>query len=130
MIILTIRTDKPDAELGLYDGKKPLAQITWQAHRELAETIHIRVEALLKQEQKDWQDIEGIVCFAGPGSFTGLRIGLSVGNAIAYGRSAPIVSTRGDSWAQDGIKRLLASDTDPLALPEYGAEAHITAPRK
>jgi tRNA threonylcarbamoyladenosine biosynthesis protein TsaB len=130
MIILTIKTDNPKAELGLYNGTEQLAHETWQAHRELAETIHGKIEQLLKSNQKDWQDIAGIVCFAGPGSFTGLRIGLSVGNALAYGVSAPIVSARGETWANDGIKRLLAGEADPLALPEYGAEAHITTPRK
>jgi tRNA threonylcarbamoyladenosine biosynthesis protein TsaB len=130
MIILTIRTDKPEAELGLYNDDTQLAHEVWQAHRELAETIHIRIESLLKKSQKDWSDIAGIVCFAGPGSFTGLRIGLSVGNALAYGVSVPIVSAKGETWTQDGIMRLLAGEADPLALPEYGAEAHITTPRK
>jgi tRNA threonylcarbamoyladenosine biosynthesis protein TsaB len=130
MIILTMKTDNPEAELGLYDGDKLLAKEVWQAHRELAETIHSKIEELLKKEKKTWQAIQGIVCFAGPGSFTGLRIGLGVGNALAYGLQVPIVSTKTSSWAQIGIKRLLAGETDPLALPEYGAEAHITTPRK
>lgn len=130
MIILTIKTDNPEAELALYDDDTQLAQEVWHAHRQLAETIHLKIEELLKKQHKDWQDITGIVCFAGPGSFTGLRIGLSVGNALAYGLSALIVSTNGEQWAEEGIKRLLAGDSDPLALPEYGAEAHITTPRK
>jgi tRNA threonylcarbamoyladenosine biosynthesis protein TsaB len=129
MIILTIKTDSPAAEIGLYEEDDRLARETWQAHRELAETIHTKIEELLRGQGKDWHDIGGIVCFAGPGSFTGLRIGLSVGNALAYGLSALIASTKGDSWAHEGIQRLLAGDGDPLALPEYGAEAHITKPR-
>lgn len=130
MIILTIKTDNPEAELGLYDGNSQLAYETWQAHRELAETIHKKIAEVLKRAGKDWDDIGGIVCFAGPGSFTGLRIGLSVGNALGYGLSVPIVSQKTEAWIKDGIKRLLAGKADPLALPEYGAEAHITTPRK
>jgi tRNA threonylcarbamoyladenosine biosynthesis protein TsaB len=130
MIILTLKTDNPEAELALYNGDVLLAQETWQAHRMLAETIHSKIEELLKKEKLDWQSIGGIVCFAGPGSFTGLRIGLSVGNALAYGLSVPIVSAKTPTWAKDGVSRLLAGEKDPLALPEYGAEAHITTPRK
>lgn len=130
MMILTIKTDNPDAEIALFEDTGELAREVWHAHRQLAETIHQKIEALLKDKDKDWQNIQGIVCFAGPGSFTGLRIGISVGNALAYGLSAPIVSAKGDTWAQDGIRRLLAGDKDPLALPEYGAEAHITQQRK
>jgi tRNA threonylcarbamoyladenosine biosynthesis protein TsaB len=130
MMILTIKSDNPEAEIALYEDHTQLAQEKWQAHRMLAETIHTKIEALLKSKQKEWRGITGIVCFAGPGSFTGLRIGLSVGNALSYGLSAPIVATRGTSWTEDGIKRLLDGDADPLALPEYGAEAHITQQRK
>ena len=81
MLILTIRTDKPEAEIGLFEDNKQLAYEMWQAHRELSDTIHKKIEKLLKSQKKDWQNIDGIVCFKGPGSFTGLRIGLTVGNA-------------------------------------------------
>lgn len=130
MIILTIKTDNPTAEISLYKDDSRLAHEAWQAHRELSETIHTKIEELLRGQQKDWHDIGGIVCFAGPGSFTGLRIGLGVGNALAYGLSALIVSTKGDRWTQEGIKRLLSGEADLLALPEYGAEAHTTTPRQ
>jgi|SRR5581483_1333913 len=130
MMILTIKTDNPEAEIAIYERTTEIGHETWHAHRVLAETLHTKISELLKDKGKDWQDVQGIVCFAGPGSFTGLRIGLSVGNALAYGLSVPIVSTKGKSWARAGIKRLLAGDKDQLALPEYGAEAHITQQRK
>ncbi len=47
MIILTIRTDKPEAEIGLYDGEQQLAYEMWSAHRQLAETIHTKIKELL-----------------------------------------------------------------------------------
>lgn len=130
MIILTLKTDQPEAELCLYDDDKLLHQETWEAHRQLAETVHLKVADLLKHAGMDWQDIEGIVCFKGPGSFTGLRIGLSLANATAYGVDANIVSQQGTDWRQAGIKRLLAGESEEVAMPEYGAEAHITKQRK
>jgi tRNA threonylcarbamoyladenosine biosynthesis protein TsaB len=128
MIILSIRTDKPEAELGLFDSKKQLAYETWQAHRQLAETVHQKIEALLKQQQKDWADLEGIICFQGPGSFTGLRIGLTVANTLSYGIGIPIVATKGEDWVPTGLSRLEHHESDPLALPHYGAPVHITKP--
>ena len=130
MIIFTIRTDKPEAEIALYNDATEITQEVWYAHRQLAETIHTKMEALLKSKGKDWKDVQGIVCFTGPGSFTGLRIGLSVGNALAYGLSVPIVGTEGEAWLQEGITRLQNGDKDQIALPEYGSEAHTTLPRK
>jgi len=130
MIILTIRTEKPEAEIGLYDGERQLAYETWQAHRALAETLHQKIEGLLQAQHKGWADIQGIVCFQGPGSFTGLRIGLTVGNALRYSYRLPVVATRDPQWLETGIRRLLGGESDDLALPFYGADAHITPPKK
>jgi len=130
MIILTIRTDKPEAEIGLYDGKTQLAYEVWQAHRQLAETIHTKIEQLLKSQDKKLADIEGIVCFKGPGSFTGLRIGLTVANALAMSLKVPVVGTSDPNWLEQGGQRLLAKETDYPALPEYGAPVHITQQKK
>jgi tRNA threonylcarbamoyladenosine biosynthesis protein TsaB len=130
MIILTIRTDKPEAEIGLYDDHKKLAYDTWYAHRELAETLHLKVEAMLEHEQKSREDVEGIACFKGPGSFTGLRIGLTVANALAYSYSIPVVATEDPQWLENGITRLQAGENDVQAMPFYGADAHITQQKK
>lgn len=130
MIILTIRSDKPEAELGLYEGEKQLAYETWQAHRHLAETIHQKIDALLKEQQKTLPDITGIVCYQGPGSFTGLRIGLTVGNALAYALRVPIVAAQDPQWLETGVQRLSKGESDKVAMPYYGADAHITPPKK
>ena len=130
MIILTIRTDKPEAEIGLYDDEKQLDYIIWQAHRELAETIHGKIQRILNKSSISWQDLGGIVCFKGPGSFTGLRIGLAVGNTLAYGLKAPIVAQSDPQWLERGIKDLLAGKNDKVAVPEYGSEPKTTRQRK
>lgn len=130
MIILALRTDKPEAEIGLFDDNKEIAYNKWEAHRQLAETIHLQIAKILQSEGKDWQDIEAVVVYKGPGSFTGLRIGLSVANALAYSLGVPIVASEQDDWKETGIKRLLDGDTDVTTVPEYGAPIHTTTPRK
>lgn len=130
MIILSIRTDKPEAELGLYDGETQLAYETWTAHRQLAETLYRKIETLLQSQGKDWKDVQGIACFQGPGSFTGLRIGLSVANALAYSYALPIVANQDLSWLETGIRRLVSGENARQAMPFYGADAHITPPKK
>jgi len=129
MLVLTISTDKPDAELGLYDGDQRLAYETWTAHRELSQTIHQKIETLLAGKQKQLADLGGIVGFAGPGSFTGLRIGLTVANALAYSLHIPIVAAQGEDWIQTGLAKLAANQGGRFAMPEYGSPPHITKPR-
>jgi len=66
----------------------------------------------------------------GPGSFTGLRIGITVFNTIADTNNVPIVGETGDSWQDKAIMRLENGENDHVVLPEYGSEANITKPRK
>ena len=130
MIVLTIRTDKPEAEIGLYDDNAKRAYETWQAHRQLAETIHRNIETMLRENNLSLQDIQGILCFQGPGSFTGLRIGITVGNALAYSLDVPIVTSQDPAWIKTGIGRLMNGENEQRAMPFYGADAHITPQKK
>ena len=129
MLILTIRTDKPEAEIGLFEEERELKYEQWQAHRELAETIHTKIDELLKAQQKELKGIAGIVVFRGPGSFTGLRIGITVANALADAIGIPIVSETDDEWIAKGIARLRKGENETIALPEYGSEPNITQPK-
>ncbi len=130
MLVLSIRTDKPEAEIGLYEAEDQLAYTTWHAHRDLSVTIHTKINELLHFQGQSLERLAGIVVFKGPGSFTGLRIGLSVANALAYGLGIPVISTKGKNWIATGLRRLQKGDNETVALPEYGSPVHITPPRK
>jgi tRNA threonylcarbamoyladenosine biosynthesis protein TsaB len=130
MLILTIRTDNPEAEVGLYEDEKQLAYEKWHAHRELSITLHTKIKEILESQGKTLQDLGGFVCFQGPGSFTGLRIGLTVADAMMYGLNLPIVATMEEDWIERGVARLLAGENDQIALPHYGAPVHITPQKK
>lgn len=130
MIILSIKTDRPEAELAVFEGNKKLAEQKWPTHRTLADTINSEIERLLRKSNISLSDLEGIVCFQGPGSFTGLRIGLSVGNALAYAQNIPILATRGRDWLEQGIKKLQAGQNQKIVAPFYDRPANITKPKK
>lgn len=129
MLIITIRTDKPDAEIGLYEDNQQLAYEIWTAHRQLAETIHLKLKDLLETKGKTINDIEGIVAFVGPGSFTGLRIGLTVANTLAYALNTPIAGGQEPNWLETGIEVLRNQQSREIVMPEYGAAPHITIPK-
>lgn len=134
MIILALRTDKPQAELYMYKGKEQIAEMKWPAHRELSSTLHKKIEELLQGqpllEELSLQAVGGIVCFKGPGSFTGLRIGLTVANALAYAQNIPIVARKGEDWLKKGINDLASGKTDKIATPFYDRPAAISLPKK
>ena len=88
------------------------------------------IKALPEPDDRIFADLEGLLVFRGPGSFTGLRIGITVMNTIAYGQNIPIVGTNGDDWLDDGVSYLQNEENHQVVLPEYGAEARITKPKK
>ncbi|HMH30982.1 MAG TPA: tRNA (adenosine(37)-N6)-threonylcarbamoyltransferase complex dimerization subunit type 1 TsaB, partial [Methylomirabilota bacterium] len=115
MLILTIRTDKPEAELGLYKDNEQVAYHSWQAHRQLAETIHTEIKKILEAEDYKLSDLNAIVAYKGPGSFTGLRIGLSVANALADSLDIAIVGiTTTDDWIKIGTKKLMKGENQKI----------------
>jgi tRNA threonylcarbamoyladenosine biosynthesis protein TsaB len=129
-MFLGIRTDAPLAEFYLYKNAEKVAEKTWQADRELAKGLLAQLEAFLRENELTFHDLSGLFVFRGPGSFTGLRIGLTVMNTIAYAQSIPIVGTEGDNWIKAAVTRLNAGENDQIVLPHYGAEARITKPKK
>jgi tRNA threonylcarbamoyladenosine biosynthesis protein TsaB len=129
-MILTIRTDKPEAELGLFDNQQKVAYETWHAHRQLAETIHQKLQQLLDAQGRTLSNITGIVVYKGPGSFTGLRIGISVANALAYSLDVPLAAETGDDWIPRAMQALAKTSSKQSVVPEYGAPVRTTEPRK
>ena len=129
-MILLIKTDQEDAFVGLHDNERLVSEKTWVAHKQLSDTLLKAIEDQLQTQSIAWSDIQGIVCYKGPGSFTGLRIGATVANTLAESVSIPIVGTNGDEWLEEGISRLHNDENDQIVLPEYGGDANITKPRK
>lgn len=128
-MILLLDTSTPICKLTLADGDWRYHD-EWQADRELAKKLLGYLDEQLKKNEKTWQDISGIGAFKGPGSFTGLRIGLTVLNTLADAREISIVGETGEDWQEKALARLNAGENDRIVLPFYGSEAHITKPRK
>ena len=128
-MILLLDTSTPECRLSLVDGDWRY-DATWEANRELAKGLLSYIQTQLESHQKTWTDLTGLGVFKGPGSFTGLRIGITVLNTIADSENIPIVGETGDDWREKAIKRLTNNESDRIVLPEYGGEANITQPRK
>ena len=67
-----------------------------QQQEKVGAKVHSRVvlsmvDAVLKDSSLTLGDLDAIVVDAGPGSFTGLRIGLGVAQGLAYGAGIPVI---------------------------------------
>lgn len=128
--MLGMRTDKPEAELYLCRDDQELDRIVWHADRQLSDTLHRQINKLLETNKASLEDVQAVVIYEGPGSFTGLRIGFSVANALANSLGVPIVATTGERWLDLAITRLRRGEDAKVARPEYGASPNITQPKK
>lgn len=130
-MLLGIKTDNPTAELYLLDTIGALLfEHRWRADRELARLLLAQIEELLGRSEQGFDALTGIIIFRGPGSFTGLRIGATVGNSLAYSLGIPVVGTIGEQWCTDGAARLERGEQDGVVLPEYGMPARVTQQKK
>ena len=128
-MILLLDTSTPTCKLTLiaddfrYDDE-------WHADRQLAKGLLAYLHDQLEKNGKAFTDISGIGAFEGPGSFTGLRIGLTVLNTLAESEGVAIVGARGDDWQQTALAKLEADKNERIVVPYYGSDAKITTPRK
>lgn len=91
MLILAIETSGDLAGLALADGEKVIAEHTFSHKMNLLQRLVPNIELLLQTAGKTRKDINGVAISLGPGSFTGLRIGMATAKAIAFVRDIPIV---------------------------------------
>ena len=128
-MILLLDTSTPTCRLTLVDGDWRDDSI-WEAGRTLAKGLLGFLDQEISFAEKSWSDVSGLAVYKGPGSFTGLRIGITVFNTLADINNLPIVGVTGEGWRASGLERLQNGENDKIVLPEYGGEANITKPRK
>ena len=124
-MILYLDTSGPLCQLWL-DNK----YYEWQADRNLAHGLLKFTHDCLAQNNTTWTGLTGLAFMAGPGSFTGLRIGATVLNTIANAQNMPIVGTTGKNWRKDALTKLKQGDNQKLVLPDYGGQPNITSPKR
>jgi tRNA threonylcarbamoyladenosine biosynthesis protein TsaB len=127
---LCIRSDRPEVYVSIWDGGKELSAKSWQAGRELSDQILSVIQDNCNKVAISIDDIKGIVVYEGPGSYTGLRISISVANSIGYSNNTPIVGSTSDDWISEGIKKLATSNEFTPVSPVYGGEVYTTKPKK
>lgn len=61
-----------------------MAEKSWQAKNDEAEKLMPEISSMLKKSKLEFKNISEVFVIKGPGSFTGLRIGVTVANTLAY----------------------------------------------
>lgn len=89
VLVIINTSNNLEVSVGLeIDGKKD--EIKETIGREKAQIVLPIIETLLKKHKLQLTDITAIRVNQGPGSFTGVRVGVSIANALAYTLKIPV----------------------------------------
>ncbi|MCO5221098.1 MAG: tRNA (adenosine(37)-N6)-threonylcarbamoyltransferase complex dimerization subunit type 1 TsaB [Thermomicrobiales bacterium] len=88
--LVAIDTSSDRAGVALFDGERANV-IAWNAHRNHTVDTLRQVDHLLRLAGLELADLSGIAVATGPGSFSALRVGLSIGKGLAFAQGLPLV---------------------------------------
>ena len=89
MLILAFETSAKAASVALMEDKKLLGESYQNTGLTHSQTLMVMAEDLLKQCGKTVDDVTAIAVAEGPGSFTGVRIGVAAAKGFAWGGELP-----------------------------------------
>jgi tRNA threonylcarbamoyladenosine biosynthesis protein TsaB len=90
-MLLAIDTATQVMSLALHDGRNLLAEHTWHTANNHTIELSPAIRLLLKQCNAEVDDVKVLAVCNGPGSYSGLRIGIAVAKGIASARHLPLV---------------------------------------
>ncbi len=90
-MILAIDTATRSASLAVYDGAVVRAEYSWDTADHHTVELMPRIVDMLRQIDVTVDHITGVGVSIGPGSFTGVRVGVAAAKGLAIARDVPIV---------------------------------------
>lgn len=92
MLILAISTSSKICSVALLEDDKPIKELNIDNLKTHSENLVPLIDEIFKSTNKNVSELDLIACDVGPGSFTGIRIGISTTKAIAEVNQIPVVS--------------------------------------
>lgn len=129
MILFIKTTDSNTAYLALI-GDNFVAKSSVRASKGLSERLLPAILKLLRRQKKSLDKVSKVVVVSGPGSFTSLRTGVAVANALSYALGAPLVGVQASRVPTDLRKLRELKGLNLPVHPYYGRPPHLTRPKK
>jgi len=88
---LLINTIRNSSLLALFDKTKEIDFFQWDSQNKQSEELLTFINELLKKNGCALKKLKGVGVINGPGSYTGIRVGVTMANSLAYARNINIV---------------------------------------
>lgn len=122
MILQIDTTNREKICLGLYEKDEKSAEKCFEFEtKDQSADLLIAIDNILKREKKIPQDLKAILINQGPGSYTGVRVGVTVANTLAWALNIPILGYRKENKEKilAKISKSKISKFSKIVLPYY-----------
>jgi len=91
-LILNIETSTQVCSVCLSDGGKVIAMRESNDDKSHARLLNLFIEEILKENKLNFGQLDAVAVSKGPGSYTGLRIGVSTAKGLCYAKNIPLIA--------------------------------------
>ena len=120
-LILQIETATTVCSVALSENGNVLAYKELEQRNVHAEIITLFIDEVLKTADKRYQDLDAVAVSCGPGSYTGLRIGISVAKGLCFALDIPLIAIETLEGMVDGMISQDILDDNTLLCPMIDA---------
>ncbi len=124
MTILVLDTSGPVCGVAVLEGEKVLSEYTAQNRNTHSANLMPMAEAALEAAGKTIGEMDAVAAVTGPGSFTGVRIGVATAKGLAQGAGIPCIpvdALEALSLSAGGFTGVICPIQDARAGQVYGA---------
>ncbi len=93
-MLLAIDTATTRASIALHDGQTLRSECTWEAANRHTTTLAARIAQSLEASEITAADLTAVAVCNGPGSYTGVRIGVALAKGLAVSRQLSLIGVR------------------------------------
>ncbi|HEX3383604.1 MAG TPA: tRNA (adenosine(37)-N6)-threonylcarbamoyltransferase complex dimerization subunit type 1 TsaB [Mucilaginibacter sp.] len=120
-MILQIETATTVCSVAIASEGKTLTCIEVEQRNVHAEKITLFIDETLRKAGKTYADIDAVAVSSGPGSYTGLRIGVSAAKGLCFALDKPLIAVETLAAMADGFRQLYSPAGDSLLCPMIDA---------
>lgn len=115
-LLLAIDTSTRVTSLALHDGARVRVELTWETADHHTIEVAPRIAGMLAQAKAGVEHLAGVAVAVGPGSFTGVRVGVALAKGLCLARGLPIYGVR----TLDVVARAQAPGEPVVAVVQAG----------
>ena len=112
-MILCLDTATPTCSVAITDGMNTLAQRECKGQNAHSERITLFIQEVMDEVGIDYSQLKAVAVSKGPGSYTGLRIGVSTAKGVCYAAGLPLMAVDTLHAMAYGMRQKLGGQVQP-----------------